>query len=117
MPDNWRTTVAWLLVIVAGVFETGFALSLNASDGFKKLWPTVLFCVCALASFGLLTVSLKHLPVGSAYAVWTGIGAAGTAAAGILFQGDPASALRVTALVLIVAGVVLLPLTGGHSAP
>jgi quaternary ammonium compound-resistance protein SugE len=109
--------MAWLLVIIAGMFETGFALSLSASDGFKRLWPTVLFCICALASFGLLTLSLKHLPVGSAYAVWTGIGAAGTAAAGILFHNDPASILRLLAISLIVVGVVLLPLAGGHATP
>lgn len=108
--------MAWVLVIVAGGFETGFALLLKQSAGFTKLWPTVGFAACALISFGLLNMGLQHLPVGSAYAVWTGIGIAGTALAGMIFQNDPASALRITALSLIVAGVIGLQLAGtGHT--
>ena len=71
--------MAWLSILAAGLFETGFAVSLKLSHGMTRLWPTVTFAICALLSFGLLTIALRHLEVGAAYAVWTGIGAAGTA--------------------------------------
>ena len=103
--------MAWLLVVVAGLFETAFALSLKASDGFSKLVPTVLFLVCAAASFGLLTAGLRTLPVGAAYAVWTGIGAAGTAIAGVLLYHEAVSVLKVLSIVLVVAGVVGLQIS------
>ena len=80
--------MAWLLVVVAGLLETGFAVCLKLSHGFTRLWPTIAFAVFALGSFGLLTLSLKKLDVGPAYAVWTGIGAAGTAIYGMVFLGD-----------------------------
>lgn len=75
--------MAWLLVIVAGLFETGFAVLLKQSHGITRMWPAVGFAACALISFALLTVALKKLEVGSAYAVWNGLGAAGTALAGM----------------------------------
>jgi quaternary ammonium compound-resistance protein SugE len=103
--------VAWVLVVVAGLFETGFALSLKASAGFSKALPSVLFVVCAAISFGLLSTALRTLPVGSAYAVWTGIGAAGTAIAGTLLYGEALSVLKVVSIVLVVAGVVGLQLS------
>ncbi len=103
--------MAWALVVLAGLFETGFALSLKASAGFTRLVPSVLFVACAAASFLLLATSLRTLPVGSAYAVWTGIGAAGTAVAGILFLGESSQVLKLVSIVLIVAGVVGLQLT------
>jgi quaternary ammonium compound-resistance protein SugE len=107
--------MAWALVILAGLFETGFALSLKASSGFTRPVPTVLFVVCAAASFTLLATALRSLPVGSAYAVWTGIGAAGTAAAGMVFLGESTEVLKLVSIVLIVAGVVGLQLTStGH---
>lgn len=107
--------MAWVLVVVAGLFETGFALSLKASHGFTRLVPSVLFVVCAAASFGLLSTGLRNLPVGSAYAVWTGIGAAGTAVAGMVLLGESTQVLKLVSIVLIVAGVVGLQLTsGGH---
>lgn len=106
--------MAWLLVFVAGLFETGFALSLKMSDGFTRLWWTVAFCVCALASFGLLTLSLRTLPVGPAYAVWTGIGASGTAILGMIFLGETTGVLKIVSLVLVVAGLVGLQLTASH---
>lgn len=102
----------WLLVMLAGVFEIGFALSLKASDGFSRPLPTVSFLVCAAISFTLLTIALRDLPVGTAYAVWTGVGAAGTALVGILWQGDPATALRLGAIGLIILGVAGLNLSG-----
>lgn len=105
--------MVWALVILAGLFEVGFALFLKASDGFSRPGPTVGFLVCAAVSFTLLTVALRNLPVGTAYAVWTGVGAAGTALVGVLWLGDPATALRLGAIALIVTGVVGLNLAGG----
>ena len=107
--------MAWALVILAGLFETGFALSLKASAGFTRLVPSVLFVTFAAISFLLLSTSLRWLPIGSAYAVWTGIGAAGTAVAGMVFLGESTEVLKLVSIVLIVAGVVGLQLTGaGH---
>ena len=107
---------AWLLILVAGLLETGFAVSLKLSDGFSKWLPTLSFAVCAVGSFALLSVALRELPVGPAYAVWTGIGAAGTALVGIVVLGESAATLKLLSIVLIVAGVVGLQLTseGAH---
>ena len=102
--------MAWALVIVAGLFETAFAVSLKNSEGFSRFWWTVSFVVCAGLSFTLLSVALRSLPVGSAYAVWTGIGAAGTALVGMVFLGDPVGTLRIVSILLIVGGVVGLNL-------
>jgi quaternary ammonium compound-resistance protein SugE len=104
--------MAWLTVIVAGVFETCFAILLKKSDGLTRLWPTVGFAVCALISFGLLNIALKKLEVGSAYAVWTGIGATGTVIVGIVALGESVSALKIASVVLILAGVIGLNLAG-----
>jgi quaternary ammonium compound-resistance protein SugE len=104
-------SVAWGLVVIAGLLETGFAVALKASEGFTKAVPTALFAVCAVGSFALLSTALRELPVGPAYAVWTGIGAAGTALVGILFLGESAAALKLLSIVLVVAGVVGLQLT------
>ncbi|HEX3262194.1 MAG TPA: multidrug efflux SMR transporter [Solirubrobacterales bacterium] len=106
--------MAWLLLIAAGLFETGFAVMLKLSHGFTRILPTVLFCVFALASFGLLNLALRDLPVGTAYAVWTGIGAAGTATVGILALGEPADALRIAAISLIVIGAIGLQAVESH---
>ena len=106
--------MAWVLLIAAGLFETGFAVMLDASDGFTKLVPTVLFAVCALTSFALLTVALRDLPVGTAYAVWTGIGAAGTAIVGMIALDEPANATRIVAIALIVTGAVGLQAVESH---
>ena len=107
--------MAWFLVIVAGLFETAFAVSLKLSDGFSRWGWTVAFAVCAVISFSLLSIGLRSLPVGSAYAVWTGIGAAGTAILGMTILGESREPLRLVAIALIVAGVILLQLTGsGH---
>lgn len=98
--------MAWVLVVIAGLFETAFALSLKASNGFTRPVPTVTFVICAGLSFALLSMGLRTLPVGSAYAVWTGIGAVGTAIAGVLVFDEVASVLKVLSIVLVVAGVV-----------
>ena len=104
--------MAWLIVIVAGVFEMGFAVLLKQSNGITRLWPTVGFALCALISFGLLTYALKKLEVGPAYAVWTGIGAAGTALIGMAVLGESVSPLKLVSLGLILAGVVGLNISG-----
>ena len=106
--------MAWLLLIAAGLFETGFAVMLKLSHGFTRILPTVLFCIFALASFGLLNLALRDLPVGTAYAVWTGLGAAGTATVGILALGEPADALRIAAISLIVIGAIGLQAVESH---
>ena len=104
--------MAWLLIVSAGLFETGFAVLLKQSHGFTQVWPTVGFAACALVSFALLTVALKRLEVGPAYATWTGIGAAGTAVVGIAMLGESASPLKIASLALVVTGVIGLSLAG-----
>jgi quaternary ammonium compound-resistance protein SugE len=104
--------VAWFLIVMAGLFETGFAVLLKQSHGFTRLWPTVGFVVCALISFGLLNLALGRLEVGPAYAAWTGIGAVGTAVVGILLLGESASMLKIVSIGLVVGGVVGLSLAG-----
>ena len=104
--------MAWVLLIIAGVLETGMAIALKFSNGFSKVAPTVLFLLFALGSFTLLNLALKSLPVGTAYAVWTGIGAAGTAMLGMAFLGEPVHPIRILSIGLIVAGV--MGLRAGH---
>ncbi|MDH6225066.1 MULTISPECIES: multidrug efflux SMR transporter [Streptomyces] len=104
--------MAWLLVVVAGLLETGFAVCLKLSNGFTRLYPTMAFCAFALGSFALLTLALKKLDVGPAYAVWTGIGAAGTAVYGMVFMGDVVSVLKIVSISLVIVGVIGLQLTG-----
>lgn len=103
--------MAWVLVVVAGLFETVFAVSLKLSDGFRNVGWTVSFVVAAVISFTLLNAGLRTLPVGSAYAVWVGIGAVGTAVVGMVWFSEPAAAARLVSIALIVAGVVGLQLT------
>ena len=103
--------VAWVLVVVAGVFETVFAVSLKLSDGFRHVGWTVSFVAAAIVSFSLLNTALRTLPVGSAYAVWVGIGAVGTAIVGMVWFSEPVAAARLVSIGLVVAGVVGLQLT------
>lgn len=102
----------WFLIVVAGLFETAFAILLKQSHNFTRLWPTIGFVACALISFGLLNLALNRLEVGPAYAVWTGIGAAGTAIAGIVVLGESNSPLKLASVGLIVVGVIGLNLSG-----
>jgi quaternary ammonium compound-resistance protein SugE len=97
-------------VAIAGLMETGWALGLKYSDGFTRLWPTVVTVVLALGSFYLLSVAMKSLPVGTAYAVWVGIGAIGTAVAAVLLFHEPVNLMRVLGVLLILAGIVALKL-------
>ncbi|HEU5389573.1 MAG TPA: multidrug efflux SMR transporter [Streptosporangiaceae bacterium] len=104
--------MAWVIILAAGLFETGFAVALKMSHGMTRIWPTAAFAACALASFALLTIALRRLEVGAAYAVWTGIGAAGTAVVGMAFLGDTVSTIKIVSIGLILAGVVGLNLSG-----
>lgn len=103
--------MAWVLVLVAGLFETAFAVSLKLSDGFREVGWTIAFIVFAVLSFTLLSTALRSLPVGTAYAVWVGIGAVGTAVVGILWLGESAAVARLLSIGLVLAGVVGLRLT------
>ena len=107
--------MAWVLIVVAGLFETGFAILLKQSSGFSKILPTAGFAACALISFGLLSAALKRLEVGPAYAVWTGIGAAGTAVIGMIALSESVSTLKIVSISLILTGVIGLNLAGVHS--
>ena len=100
----------WLVLVVAGLFEVGWAIGLKYSDGFTRLWPSVATGLCMVISVVLLGVAMKTLPIGTAYAVWVGIGAVGTAILGIVLMGDTANAGRIVSLALIVAGVIGLKL-------
>ena len=102
--------MAWLYLFVAGLFEVGWAIGLKYTEGFTRLVPSLLTIAAMILSLALLGLALKTLPVGTAYAVWTGIGAVGTAAFGIYLFGDPATAARLASIGLIVAGIVGLKL-------
>ena len=102
--------MTWILLFVAGLFEIGFALGLKYSEGFSRLLPTLGMLGAGGLSFYLLSTAMKTLPAGTAYAVWTGIGAAGTAVVGILLLGESSSPLRLASLAFIVAGVIGLRL-------
>jgi quaternary ammonium compound-resistance protein SugE len=104
--------MAWLLLFIAGVLEVGWAVGLKLSEGFTRLWPSVLTVVAMAASIGLLGMALRSLPVGTAYAVWTGIGAVGTAAFGMLVLGEPATALKIGGVAMVAGGIALLKLAG-----
>ena len=100
----------WTYLFFAGLFEIGWAIGLKYTDGFTRPLPTVLTVASMVVSLGLLGLALKSLPVGTAYAVWTGIGTIGTAILGIALLGEPAGALRLACIGLIVAGIVGLKL-------
>ncbi|MBL9166715.1 MAG: quaternary ammonium compound efflux SMR transporter SugE [Verrucomicrobiales bacterium] len=108
--------MAWFYLFIAGLLEIAWAIGLKYTEGFSKLWPSVATVSAMVASFGLLAVALKTIPVGTGYAVWTGIGAAGTAIIGMVFLGESREIARILCLVLIVAGVVGLKLVSpaGH---
>lgn len=98
--------MAWIVLVLAGLFEVAMALSLKLSNGFSNLWWALSFAVTAVLSFGLLSYALKSLEVGTAYAVWTGVGAAGTAILGMIAMGDQVSPARLICIALILAGVI-----------
>lgn len=100
----------WLVLVLAGLFEIGWAIGLKYTHGFTRLWPSVATVLAMIVSIGLLGIAMKSLPVGTAYAVWVGIGALGTVVLGIVLLGEPANTLRIVSLVLIVAGIIGLKL-------
>ncbi len=103
--------MAWLILIIAGLFEVVWAFSMKQSEGFTRLWPSVVTFAAMLVSFGLLAWSMRSLPLGTAYTVWTGIGAVGAFIVGILFLGEAANAPRLIAALLIVSGLLLMKLS------
>ena len=100
----------WVILVVAGLFEIGWAVGLKYTEGFTRLWPTVATAVSLVLSMGLLGVALKSLPLGTAYGVWTGIGTIGTAVLGMVLFREPATAARLVCIALIVVGIVGLKL-------
>ncbi len=109
-PEIQGIHMDWFLLVLAGVLETGWAVGLKYAEGFTRFWPSVLTLVFMTLSVLLLALAVRHLPVGTAYAVWTGIGAVGTVLLGILLFGEPASPGRLVCIGLILAGIVGLKL-------
>ena len=103
--------MSWIILVIAGLFEIGWAIGLKYTEGFTRLWPSVGTVASMLISVGLRGVAMRVLPVGTAYAVWTGIGAVGTVILGIVLMGDPANAPRLACVGLILAGIIGLKLT------
>lgn len=106
--------MVWLALFVAGLFEIGWAIGLKYTEGFSRLWPSLGTVAAMAVSFGLLSYALKELPVGTAYAIWTGIGAVGTATVGMLLLGEAVTVARVACIVMIAAGIVGLKLVTPH---
>ena len=105
--------MAWVMLGIAGILEIAFALSMKSSEGFTRLVPSLLTVATGLSSVVLLSLSLRTLPVGTGYAVWTGIGAAGTAILGMALLGDAVEPMRILCILLILAGVIGLKLVSG----
>ena len=104
--------MVWVILVLAGLFEIGWAVGLKYSEGFSRLWPSVGTALAFVLSVGLLGVTLRSLPLGTAYAVWTGIGAVGTAIVGMVVFREPATIARIACLALIVGGIVGLKVLG-----
>lgn len=103
--------MAWITLLLAGIFEIVWAYSMKLSDGFTKVTPTIVTIVFMILSFGLLSYAMRTLPLGTAYTIWTGIGAVGSFLVGIFLLGEPASAMRMLAAVLIISGLVMMKLS------
>jgi quaternary ammonium compound-resistance protein SugE len=108
--------MAWTLLVVAGLFEIGWAIGLKYTDGFTRLWPSLWTGLAMIVSVVCLAAALRSIPVGTGYAVWTGIGAVGTAILGMLLFGESKDAARLVCIALIVAGIVGLKLVSGAAA-
>ncbi|MCG8315732.1 MAG: multidrug efflux SMR transporter [Pseudomonadales bacterium] len=106
--------MAWFYLVVAGLMEIAWALALKYSQQFTQLIPTVIFVISATISIVLLGLALKHIPIGTAYAIWTGIGAAGVAIVGMVFLNDPVTFFRILFISLIIVGVLGLKMTAGE---
>lgn len=105
--------MAWVVLFLAGLFEIGLVMGLNFSEGFTRLWPSLGMLVSGGISFYLLSVAMQSIPVGTAYAIWTAVGAAGAVLLGILLLGEPANVLRLVGIVTVLGGVVMLKLAEG----
>jgi quaternary ammonium compound-resistance protein SugE len=114
LSEESEHSMPWVILFIAGLLEMVWALLLKQSEGFTKPAPTIGFLVALLASMFLLSQALKSLPVGTAYAVWTGIGAAGTAIVGIVFLGESRDLLKLLSLLLLVGGIIGLRLSSPH---
>lgn len=106
--------MAWLVLVFAGVLEVVWAVGLKYTEGFSRLWPSVITVVAMILSVVLLGWAMRSLPMGTAYAVWVGIGAVGAVISGIVLFGEPASALRVASAALIVVGIIGIKLATPH---
>ena len=104
------SSTAWLILVLAGLFEIGWAIGLKYTEGFTRLWPTIGTAAAMIVSLGLLGIAMKSLPVGTSYAVWVGVGAVGTVILGIVLLGEPANPGRLISVSLIVAGIIGLKL-------
>lgn len=102
--------MAWVILVIAGLFEVGWAIGLKYTEGFTRLWPTIGTVAAMLISLWLLGIAMKSLPVGTAYSIWVGVGAVGTVILGIVLLGEPANTGRLISIALIVAGIVGLKL-------
>jgi quaternary ammonium compound-resistance protein SugE len=102
--------MSWIYLVIAGLLEVAWAVGLKYTVGFTRLWPSVFTVTTMAASVGMLGLALRHLPLGTAYAIWTGIGTVGTAIFGMAMLGEPAGALRLLAIALIIGGIVMLKL-------
>jgi quaternary ammonium compound-resistance protein SugE len=100
--------VAWIVLLLAGLFEVVWSFYMKESHGFSRLWPSVITIAAMIVSFALLAIAMRSLPLGTAYTVWTGIGAVGAFALGVLVLGEPANLTRVAAAALILSGIVLM---------
>ena len=98
--------MAWIILFLAGLFETGWAIGLKYTEGFTRLWPTVWTIFAMIISLWLLGIAVKTLPVGTAYSVWVGVGAVGTVLLGIAVLGEPANGMRLISVGLIIAGII-----------
>lgn len=103
--------MVWAIIILAGIFEMGWAIGLKYTEGFSKLWPTVWTALSMIVSLWLLEIAMKTLPVGTAYSVWVGVGAVGTVILGIILFGEPANTGRLISVGLIITGIVALKIT------
>ena len=108
--------MAWAFLIIAGLLEIVWAIALKYSEGFTKLWPSAMFIVAAWLSFLCLSFALKSIPMGNAYAVWTGIGAVGIAIIGMIWFSEPVTIVRIVCIVLIIAGIVGLKFSGSGAS-
>jgi quaternary ammonium compound-resistance protein SugE len=109
--------MAWIIVFIAGLLEVVWAYYMKLSEGFTKLVPSVITIVAMVASFALLSFAMRSLPLGTAYMVWTGIGAVGAFAVGAIFLGEAASPLRIAAAIMIVCGILLMKFATDSGAP